>query len=138
MTKDDYQSYLDAKKGVALAEELMEQKAKTIIKLLRNHQATRLYYGETRVLYSCGQPGLNTLEPDGDFPVELLWDPNWKDRVAFLHLEYERRHNEWMEKCQAKHKAELRDRELAELQRLKEKYKDENYVGTPKNTEDRA
>lgn len=138
MTKDDYLSYLAAKKDVSQAEGLMEPRAKLIVKALRNQDASRFYFGETRVLYSCGQPGPNTMEPDGDFPAELLWASDWKDKIGFIIAEQDRRHNEWIAKCQAKAKKEGVAREIEEFKRLSEKFKGVDLMALAKDLDVQA
>jgi len=123
ITKSDYVHYLEARKALAQAEQLFEPIAKAIAKALRGHDAVRFYYSDTKVLYSCDTVGGgNTIEPDGDFPAELLTDPDWKERVAFMVVSRDLRHEQWRARCAAAAQQAEQERDLAELKRLQEKY----------------
>lgn len=119
ITEEVYKHYLDHVKNAHHYEEAFKARATEVALLMSRAQDVRIeHFGEKHVTYECGFRH----DDFSSFPVDLLWVPDYKERVAAYHEEMRQRCDRIAAASEAREKKETEQRELKELARLKAKY----------------
>lgn len=118
--REDYERYLSLTKEAAALKDGMISHIKQVAGELLQINVSEAYLQEKVVWVSKGGgPGSGD---DCTVPVEIFFDPFWKERIALIHQQREERMREWQRKMAERNGRETEEKERRELKRLLEKY----------------
>ncbi len=119
--EEKYEQYLALVRVSEQVREQMIPHATEVIQALIKREPRKLQFLENTVRFVTGD---GPMEETGECSPELLFEPDWQEAVARIHLEKEEGRREWAKRCALKNARDKEEAEMAELTRLARKYKD--------------
>jgi len=126
--REDYERYLALTKEAGELKEKMFSHIKQVAGALLRINVSEAYLQEKVVWVSQG--GTVGSGEDSTISTDLLFAPDWRERIALIHQQQEERMKEWQRKMAERRNRETEEKERRELQRLLVKYPQEQKVRT--------